>query len=136
MKIAYWLVLMGIILTGCKDSSMDDMDISGMNQSSMKLIQVDVKISPDHPKPDEAVEVQATVTLDGEKVKKLNELTFEIWEEGQSGNHEKIKGRKKENGVYTMKTTFQKAGTYNITSHTTAAGMHAMPTQQFEVAAK
>ncbi|NEW05677.1 FixH family protein [Paenibacillus sp. SYP-B3998] len=131
------LVLLGVILLGgCQNSSTDDLNMTEMEHSSMKMIEVELLITPETPKINEQVRVQATITQDGQKVKKVSDVTFEIWAEGQSSKHEKIKGIKKENGVYTVEKTFQTAGTYNVTSHTTAESMHTMPTKQFKVEGK
>lgn len=133
MKKLYMLVLFGVMLTGCQGSNHSDMDMEGMDHNAMKMIEVNVKINPELPKIKELVEVIATIKQDGVNVKKANDVTFEIWEEGQPGEHEKIKGSKKSDGVYAITKTFTKAGTYSVISHTSAAGMHTMPTTQFKV---
>ncbi|MGO4500245.1 FixH family protein [Paenibacillus sp. 2RAB27] len=135
MKKWYGLILFSVLLAGCQDSSHGGMEMADMDHNSMEMIQVDVKVIPELPKIKEQVELIATITQDGVNVKKANEITFEIWKEGQSDDHEKIKGVKKSDGVYAITKTFSQAGTYSVTTHTTAAGMHTMPTKQFKVEA-
>lgn len=36
-------------------------------------------------------------------------------------------------GVYSIITTFQEAGTYSVTAHVIARGMHNMPTKEYKV---
>ncbi|NQX68114.1 FixH family protein [Paenibacillus alba] len=132
-KASAGLVLAGLLLlTACQSSSMDDM---AMNPSDMKMIDVDLQVNPDLPKTDELVTLQATISQDGKRVKKVSEITFEIWKDDQTSDHIKVKAAKKEAGVYVVERKFPTAGTYNVTAHTTASGFHAMPNKQFQISA-
>ncbi|RTE10994.1 FixH family protein [Paenibacillus whitsoniae] len=121
------------LLTACQNSDMSDMDMGDMQHGSMKMIDVELKVSPEAPKENEQVTLQATVTQEGVPVKKVSELTFEIWNESLSTPHEKVKAVKKEDGVYTIDKKFAAAGTYHVITHTTASGIHTMPAYEFKV---
>ncbi|WP_018130608.1 FixH family protein [Effusibacillus pohliae] len=59
-------------------------------------------------------------------------IEMEIWREGDS-QHEKVKAAADQNGAYVVQKTFGQAGHYHVTLHTTARGVHQMPTKDFQV---
>lgn len=78
------------------------------------------------------VVMEATVTQGKEKVEDAKDVKFEVKKTGQDTSEEVI-GEHQGKGVYSITTTFQEAGTYSVTAHVTARGMHNMPTKEFEV---
>jgi hypothetical protein len=98
------------------------------------LIDVVIHIEPEQLSPGEPVSIQAVVTQEGKPVEDANEVTFEIWKEGQNeAEHEKIAGEHWGEGVYGIEKTFSEPGTYYVISHVTARGAHNMPKKQFTV---
>ncbi|MCD1261234.1 FixH family protein [Paenibacillus athensensis] len=125
-----------LIFTGCSPSGKNDMDMGNMHHGSMKPIEVEVQLTPDHPKAGDRTEVKAVLTQDGQPVTDVEEVKFEFWKDGQTAEHEQIVASSKGNGVFAAESTFAEAGAYTVRSHVTAAGMHTMPQKQFTVDAQ
>ncbi len=125
-----FVVSIMIIAAGCGTSK--GKDKSSQNQKPPAMIDVDLKINPDHPQPNKEVTFSATVTQGSEKVDDADEVTFEIWKDGQE-KHEKIKAEHKGDGIYSISKSFPEAGKYSVISHVTARDMHNMPKKEFTV---
>lgn len=119
-----------VIAAGCGTTK--DKDTGSQNQEAPEMIDVALKIDPEHPQPNQAVTISATVTQGDEKVDDADEVTFEIWKDGQE-KHEKIQGESKGKGVYSISKTLPEAGQYHVISHVTARDMHNMPQKEFTV---
>lgn len=59
-------------------------------------------------------------------------VKMEIWKEGNS-QHEIVDASAGQNGTYTVEKTFEQAGLYHVTLHTSVQGYHQMPTKDFQV---
>ncbi|MBU8772652.1 FixH family protein [Cytobacillus oceanisediminis] len=95
-----------------------------------ELLEVSVNI-PEVIQVNQEAVIQAAVTQGEEKVEDANEVKFEVKKAGQDTSEEMI-GEHQGKGVYSISTTFQEAGTYSVTAHVTARGMHNMPTKEFK----
>ncbi|GHI00809.1 FixH family protein [Neobacillus kokaensis] len=125
-----FVVSIMIIAAGCGTSK--EKDTSSQNQEVPAMIDVALKINPENPQPNQEVTFSATVTQGNEKVDDADEMTFEIWKDGQE-KHEKIQGKHKGDGVYSITKGFPEAGKYTVISHVTARDMHNMPQKEFTV---
>ncbi|MCM3570535.1 FixH family protein [Neobacillus mesonae] len=119
-----------IIAAGCGTAK--EKDTGSQNQEPPAMIEVALKINPENPEPNKEATISATVTQADEKVDDADEVTFEIWKDGQE-KHDKIPGEKKGDGVYSIKKSFSEAGKYFVISHVTARDMHNMPQKEFTV---
>lgn len=133
-KIAMISMLM-ILLAACGTNQSEGADNS-TGEEDLKPIKVSISTNPaaEEVTPGEAFTIQSKVTHDGENVNDADEVRFEFWKEGQSEeDHQMTEGEFTENGVYTMETTVDEAGTYYVISHVTARGMHNMPQQELTI---
>ncbi|MDK7669360.1 FixH family protein [Cytobacillus firmus] len=96
-----------------------------------ELLEVSVNF-PEVIQANQEVVIEAAVTQGQEKVEDANEVKFEVKKAGQDTSEEMI-AEHQGKGVYSITTTFQEAGTYSVTAHVTARGMHNMPTKEFKV---
>ncbi|MBL4951531.1 FixH family protein [Neobacillus sp. YIM B02564] len=119
-----------IIAAGCGTAK--EKNQSSQDQGMPEMIDVTLKIDPEHPQPNKEVTISATVTQGKEKVDDADEVVFEVWKDGQE-KHEKIKGESKGNGVYSITKSFSESGVYYAISHVTARDMHNMPKKEFTV---
>lgn len=108
------------------------MDMDMDQPSAEKPVSVKIQLQPKQIKPGQQVTIKAVVTQEDENVNDANEVLFEVWKKGED-EHEKIKGKSKGNGVYSIKNTFDASGTYYIMSHVTARGQHTMPKKTIKV---
>jgi YtkA-like len=115
-------------LTGCSKSTTDH---HKHTQQSSELLTVKIQ-TPDIIKANEEVKIQAKVTQGVEKVNDADEVSFEIWKNGQE-NHSRVEGKSQGEGVYVAVTTFPDKGTYFIIAHVTARDMHSMPQKEIQV---
>lgn len=119
MKKLFGVVLISLfVLGGCSQEK----------EEASELIEVKFKTIPETIKVNKEVELVATVTQGTEKVEDADEVTFEIWKEGQTKDqHKKIEAKHAKNGEYKATYVFKETGKYYVISHTTARGMHNMP---------
>lgn len=78
------------------------------------------------------VQLEAIVTQQDEYIDDADDVKFEISLEGSTGLE--IESTYEGEGKYIAVYQFPVQGTYKITSHVTARGMHSMPSKQVEVA--
>lgn len=102
------------------------------NTAMPELLEVKLSVNPEDAKPNQAVTFEAKVTQGKEEVTDADEVTFEIWR-AHDENHEKIDVKHAENGIYRLKKSFDREGTYYIISHVSARDMHNMPKKEFIV---
>ena len=73
----------------------------------------------------------ARITLESQPVNDAD-VEFEIWKEGADA-HETVKPTVEAAGRYTTRKTFDQPGLYHVMIHTTARGLHQMPTHDLTV---
>jgi hypothetical protein len=95
-----------------------------------KMVDVKLSVKPEKGKVGQPVTFEAKVTQGKKGVDDADEVVFEIWR-SKAENHDKFTIKHPNNGIYSLKKTFQEEGTYYIVSHVTARGMHNMPKKEF-----
>jgi hypothetical protein len=113
------------ILSGC--SGVNKSEEGHVGIPTPQMIEVQLTTGPERLMPNEPVNIIAKVTLEGESVENADEVTFEIWEEGHQEQSEKIAGKHKGEGIYSITKTFAEKGVYYVVSHVTLREMHNMP---------
>ncbi|TFE02200.1 FixH family protein [Jeotgalibacillus salarius] len=96
-----------------------------------EMVEVEISV-PDDAVPGEETVLQAEVTQGGEVVEDANEVLFEIWNDAEGTESERVEASHTENGVYEVAYTFEES-IYTVQAHTTARDMHVMPKTQFHV---
>lgn len=97
-----------------------------------EILEVKLSINPEKAEANQEITFEAKVTQGEEKVTDADKVTFEIWR-AHDEKHEKIDVEHAENGIYRLKKSFDREGTYYIISHVTARDMHNMPKKEFIV---
>lgn len=125
------LLSMILILAACGGEEQTDEDSYGHDghssgEEELVAIEVDFQV-PETAKVNETVELVATVAYGDELVTDADEVTFEIWEQGDEENSIEIEATNNGDGTYSAETTFDKAGIFEMYAHTTARDMHTMP---------
>ncbi|NMD69996.1 hypothetical protein HHO41_06815 [Bacillus sp. DNRA2] len=125
-----WILILGMIffsmvLTACADKEESSED-------ELKWVDVNVKIDPEKPMPNEPVTFNAVVTYGDEVVTDAREVTFEVWR-SQDESHEEFEIKQATDGAYKLEKTFDREGTYYVIAHVTAENMHNMPRKEFVV---
>ncbi|SDH82970.1 YtkA-like [Alteribacillus persepolensis] len=126
-------VFLGAVLFigACGQTDGDTEETNDIQQSSEPI---DVEIDMDEAvSPEESVEIGASVTQAGETVTDADEVLFEIWKEEQKAESEEIPAEEPANHQYVIEHAFAETGTYYVTAHVTARGMHSMPTEEIIV---
>ena len=113
-----------LILFGCQEKAAEE--------ELPAMIDVQVKISPDAPKVNEAILFDVTVTQGEEKVTDASSVEFEFGKK-DGADKEKITVTHNKDGVYSLEKSFDTEGEYYIIPHVTARDMHAMPKKEFKV---
>jgi len=103
------------------------------NTAMPKMVEVNLKVSPNPGEPNKPIIFEAKVTQGKEKINDAD-VSFEIWR-SKDPNHEKIAITHAKDGVYRLEKIFKQEGTYYIISHVTARDMHNMPKKEFTVGA-
>ncbi|MEH7121036.1 FixH family protein [Neobacillus vireti] len=103
------------------------------NTAMPKMVEVNLKVSPNPGEPNKPIILEAKVTQGKEKINDAD-VSFEIWR-SKDPNHEKIAIPHAKDGIYRLEKIFQQEGTYYIISHVTARDMHNMPKKEFTVGA-
>ncbi|WP_026691253.1 FixH family protein [Alteribacter aurantiacus] len=75
-------------------------------------------------------ELQALVTQGDDPVNDADEVTFEVWRQGQKEDSDMLDYEDVTDGVYTASYTFEDEDVYYVVPHVTARDMHVMPTHQ------
>lgn len=132
MKKPILLVASILFLTGLAACSHNNDKNTSNGQPEM--LNVELSIKPESGEVNQPITFESKVTQGHEKVKDADEVVFEIWR-SKDQNHEMIKIKHFDNGIYRLEKSFQKEGTYYIVSHVTARNMHNMPKKEFTVGA-
>ena len=75
----------------------------------------------------EKVTISTKVTQGGEPIDDADEVKYEIWKDGSKENSEMLEAVFEEDGVYTVKKTFNEEAVYYVQVHVTARNLHTMP---------
>lgn len=118
-------VLLLFVLASCSSNKQQ-------NDVVPKMLDVNLSINPEKGALNQFITFKAKVTQGGENVNDADEVTFEIWR-SKDPKHEKINITNPKDGVYSLKKSFQREGTYYIISHVTAREMHNMPKKEFTI---
>jgi hypothetical protein len=122
-----------LLAAGCSGNS-DGRDASPHTDpgtAKPQKVTIDWQPDPAAPQAGQAVALTAHVTLDNQPVNDA-EVDLEVWKEG-SDAHETLKPTVDAQGHYTARKTFDQGGLYHVTIHTTARGLHQMPTRDLKV---
>ncbi|MCA1032482.1 FixH family protein [Bacillus timonensis] len=122
-KYVILMVSIFLLLVGCQTTT--------EKNDEVQFIEVEILV-PEKLNPNEEITISAQVTLGEEKVNDASEVKFEIWEKGQE-NHEMYNANSQDDGIYSIKHSFEHAGIYYIVAHVTARDMHNMPKQEVRV---
>ncbi|TDM12624.1 FixH family protein [Macrococcus lamae] len=96
--------------------------------SSEKLAPLKVSLTvPEKAQAGDKVDLKAKVTYGKDNVNDADEVMFEIIKDNKAKSSVKEKVAQAKAGVYTLKYSFDKPGTYTIISHVTAKNQHTMP---------
>ncbi|WP_394189465.1 FixH family protein [Paenisporosarcina quisquiliarum] len=126
--LAIGVVLAVLTLSGCGTN--EDKNSTTANEIS-GIVEVDLSV-PKTAKVGEEVFFIAAVTQDKEVVDDADEVKFEV-KNLSSGDKEMIDASLNQDKHYEGRFTFQKKGTYDVTSHVTARDMHTMPKKQITI---
>lgn len=127
------IVLATLFITACSSNEKDKNNQGQPHIGNLEVIAVQTHITPEKGQPGAPIKIEALVTQGTEKVLDANEVLFEIWRKGQEGEHEKILGSHKGEGIYAIEKAFTEEGLYYVISHVTARQMHTMPTNAFVI---
>ncbi|GIQ67724.1 FixH family protein [Xylanibacillus composti] len=125
------LLLLGAALVGCGNADNNHAGHGGPPTGSM--IGVEISIEPQAASAGQEVDLKAAVTQDAEQVEDADEVMFEVRQSG-SDDRAMLMGEHAGEGMYTVTHVFPEAGTYFVTAHVTARGMHNMPTLEVDIA--
>ncbi|WP_062234325.1 FixH family protein [Fictibacillus sp. FJAT-27399] len=122
-----------LVLTACGNPKhQTHQQSTSESENSLMPVQVKINIDPNQPKTNKPFRIQAKVTQNGHAVNDADDVQFEIWKDGNR-KHKKVKVEKAKKGVYSIQSTYSKAGNYHVISHVTARDMHTMPQKQFTI---
>lgn len=118
------------LLTACASKGQNEMnDHTGMDMP--QKLTIEFSSNPSAVMLGQEVELLEHVSKKGEPVKDAS-VEMEIWRDGDQ-QHEKVKAAADQKGNYIVKKTFNQAGLYHATLHTTTSEIHQMPTKDFQV---
>jgi hypothetical protein len=118
------------MLAACGNSSNNSEGSNGDQVPSAVEVEV---LLPEKIEPNEEVKIEALVTQGEDIVEDANEVTFEVWKQGQEADHEMIEANNEGDGLYSFTKTFEEEGFYYVVAHTTARDMHVMPRAEVTV---
>ncbi|SFD96471.1 YtkA-like [Lentibacillus persicus] len=124
------LILLISILAACGQNEETGNDTTETDTTIP--IEADLEVAEQAEK-DEEVTFTVTVTQDGETISDANEVTFEIWEDGNKEESEMIEADNAGDGKYTVEKSFDTDAVYHVQSHVTARTMHTMPVKQIAI---
>ncbi|MFC4023808.1 FixH family protein [Oceanobacillus longus] len=128
----FWMLLF-IISLGTLVACGGNMDNTS-DEDEEELPSLDVEfIVPENADPNEKVELKAIVTYDKQPVNDADEVIFEVWEKGRPDDSSKLDSVNNEDGTYTVETSFDEDGVYELYAHTTARDLHTMPMKSITV---
>lgn len=120
------LILCVLLLVSCSSAPVSDPEVEA-------LIQVDLIMPTGQVGTSQTVPFEARVTQGGEPVKDAQEVRFEFRLADQD-EFQLLDAKHAEDGSYRIDKAFEVEGTYEVTAHVTARGMHVMPMKKIVVA--
>ena len=133
------VLLLSVVLSGCgsggslDSQSMSEHQMSHEQTDTLTPVEVAIITDPEQIKTGESAVIMAEVTEGEEKVDDADQVMFEVWKGEDKANSEMIKAEHHDKGVYFIEKTFPVPGTYYVTAHVDARGMHTMPTKELTV---
>jgi maltose-binding protein MalE len=121
--------LLFVLTTACGNSASQPMK----QEDTLTPVKVSIMTDPETLHANQSVTIQAKVIQGDRNVDDANEVKFQVWEDEHQDQSEMIAGTHQGQGIYFFKKTFDHAGTYDVTAHVTARGMHTMPTKKLDV---
>ena len=118
------LFALALILVGCSKEETED--------QIPKMLNVELQIEPKAAEVNQFVTFQAKITYGDEVVTDADDVSFEIWREGQQVT-ETFEVAHSKDGIYQYEKKFADEGTYYVYAHVTARSMHTMPKEKFEI---
>ncbi|MBM7097453.1 FixH family protein [Bacillus sp. H-16] len=94
---------------------------------------IDVEVTMDSEGDPGEWTLEALVTQGENPVNDADEVTFEVWKQGEKENSEMLDYEDVNEGMYTASYTFEEDGHYFVIPHVTAHGMHVMPTHELTI---
>lgn len=131
-KFTLWFSLLSLMLLAACGSSNNNENKSGNMDEVPSMVEVEIKL-PETIELNEEVKLEALVTQGDENVEDANEVTFEVWKQGQEADHEMLEANNDGEGIYSISKTFEEEGFYYVVAHTTARDMHVMPREEVTV---
>ncbi|MCM3617114.1 FixH family protein [Sutcliffiella horikoshii] len=125
-KLTLLICLLSLLMLAACGSSDNNQESNGGSDGVPSIVEVEIKL-PETIEPNEEVKIQALVTQGDENVEDANEVTFEVWKQGQEADHEMLEADHDGDGIYSITKTFDEEGYYYVVAHTTAREMHVMP---------
>ncbi len=125
-KFTLLISLLSLLMLAACGSSNNNENTNGNSDNIPNMVEVEIKL-PEEIEPNEEVKIEALVTQGDEHVEDANEVTFEVWKQGQEADHEMLEADNDGKGVYSITKTFEEEGFYYVVAHTTARDMHVMP---------
>lgn len=122
-KILFLTLFILFILAGC---SKDEKSIE-----VPALLEVEIN-TPETINVNQEVVIEAFVKQGDENVEDAKKVELEIQKSGQETS-EKLLGKHKGNGIYSITKTFKEVGDYSVIAHVTARDMHNMPKKEITV---
>ncbi|GAA0450965.1 FixH family protein [Alkalibacillus silvisoli] len=121
-----WLLIlvaaMLVIMAACGG---DDQEAETNDVDSLAPLEVEVLMEQEQDLGETTLSTR--VTQDGEAVNDANDVTFEVWQEGQKEAGDMVEGSLVEDGVYEVSYTFEEEGAFYVVPHVTAREQHHMP---------
>lgn len=128
---------MTVISTGCSSNnggSGGEMQHNN-NQTTYKKMTIDLSTNPTAPVSGQEVQLMAHITRENQPVTDAK-VEMEFWRDGDTTEHTKLPAQGGKDGNYTLTHKLTEAGKYKVIIHTTAGGIHQMPTKEFSVQSK
>jgi hypothetical protein len=121
------LTAITVLLGACSSNDQKEEE-----NSTLQIVEVDIKTTPEKLEKDRKVSIQAHVSQGNENVDDADDVQFEIWK-SDNENHEMMDGIHQGDGVYSVDTTFMEDGIYYVIAHVNARNLHTMPRVELEV---
>ncbi|WP_096440096.1 FixH family protein [Alteribacter populi] len=129
MKKLLSFVLVSTLMVACGQD--EEQNQSSDIPESFEPIEVEVQMDEEGEQGEWALE--ALVTQEDQPVNDANEVTFEVWKQGEKEGSDMIDHEDVNEGVYSVSYTFEEDGIFFVTPHVTARGMHVMPTHEIAI---